>query len=182
MKQLFLSVVLAATLLITLKLPVLAGTQPSHPFTETIQESLTVVSPNNTASITFSSVATIYLPSVRVPPPAPVITNISATLVSRNDPDCDFDDLYEVAFNYTDRDGNASGGYIDTKAVFLPSGQTFNVPFPTTTTPPNGFKGKAFFYPCIGFGSTSSQVNITVVLVDGADLKSNPLTITIQQQ
>jgi hypothetical protein len=170
---------LATVLLIILKLPVLAGAQPSRPFTENIQESLTVISTNDTASITFSPVVTLYLPIVLVPPPAPVISNISYTLISPNDSDCDSGDLYEVAFDYTDRNGNANLGYIETKAVFSPSGQVFDVPFPTTTDTPNGFKGKAFFYPCISFGSADSQVNITVVLVDEAGLKSNPLTITI---
>ena len=127
MKHLLLSVSLAVILLITLNLPILANTSlASSSSPHNIQANTSPNLINSTASIIFTPVATVYLPIVvRDYPPSPVITNISYDLISRNEPNCDFDDYYEVSFKYTDPDGNGDIGFIQTTAVFLPSKDTY---------------------------------------------------------
>jgi hypothetical protein len=180
MKHLLLSVLLAISLLIILKLPVLADTQPIHPANEVIQENPSVDLPNDVLAITFTPVATLYLPIVVVPPPAPVISDISYHLLSGDDPDCVGGVVFSVSFKYTDRNGDAEFGYVKTVAVALPSGETFeDLAFPDTYGSSDGYQGEAFFYVCIEFTDPDTQLKVTVVLVDGANLESNPLTVII---
>jgi hypothetical protein len=180
MKHLLLSVLLAITLLILLKLPVLAGPQPIYPASEVIQGNQPINLINETLAITFTPVATVYLPIVVAPPPNPVISNISYYLISRDDPDCGGGDFYSISFNYTDRNGDADFGYVKTIAIALPSGETFeDSAFPDTYGSSDGYQGEAFFYVCIEFTNPDTQLKVTVILVDGANLESNPLTVTI---
>ena len=184
MKQVFLSISLAATLLVALNFSIFASPPPASPLSSVdIQVNPPTDLINSTTPITFTSVTSIYLPIVArdYTPPSPTITDISYYLISRNEPDCDFGDLYEVSFKYTDPTGDGDLGSIRTTAVFFPSRDTFtNIGFsPILISPSDGYSGTAVFEPCIDFTGSDTRVEITAFLVDGAGFASNSLKVTI---
>jgi hypothetical protein len=183
MRNFVLFVIVMTVSLALVGLPSLAdekGSPLPHPVSEKLPQTLLQTS----SLITFTPVATSYLPIVMYNyPPAPEISNISYELIMLDYEDClDGGDYYEITFDYTDPDGDAFATYVDTTAVFFPSGETYDAVINAYVySPSDGYSGLAGFEACLGFTEPDIQADITVTYLDWAGFKSNPLTITISK-
>lgn len=116
-------------------------------------------------------------------PGVPQISNLNASFQGGCTVEGRTGTVLSETLNYSDSDGDVRGGTLQTTGRFEPSGNSIdlNFPLPSKASVTGTTEGTIQAFACVGFGTGSTALTLSVALLDAAGHSSNILSTRLNR-